>query len=291
LASRAVSVLERSEYDAEVNNRLASALQEANSRDTSALGMHLETIQGALEGLLQETIQLRYGGSVRRHTYVDGVSDADMLVILRSETALDSSPHELISGFVEALQTRLPNTEVSAGNLSAKVKFSDGIEIQLLPAFKTRDGLRIARARGETWSGVIRPDEFAREITRQNQGLSGNLVRAIKLYKIAQSSVPEDDQLTGYHVESIAIDAFRNYTGPMQHKDVFLHLARAARDAVLRPMPERTGQSAYVDSDLGPEGSPERVRISNRIRRMVSRLESANSSADLEAWDQQFGPW
>jgi len=291
ISSRIGSDIDQGAYANDVNNRLAEALQDANARDTGRLNTHLETIQRTLENELGESIQLRYGGSLRRHTSVDGLSDADLLVILRANTALDASPKALIEQFAQALRVRLPDTDISTGSLSVKVRFGDATEIQLLPAFRTPSGLRIARPLGDTWSGVIRPDLFAQGLTELNQRLSGNVVRAIKLYKIAQSSLPEPDQLPGYHIEAIALEAFRNYSGPFQYKDVFLHLARQASQAVLSRMPETTGQSAYVDSDLGAPSSPERVRVSKSIQRMVKRLELADSQGNIEAWEEQFGPW
>lgn len=291
IAGRIGSSIDQGAYANDLNNRLAAALQDANARDTGQLNIHLDTIQRTLENDLGESIQLRYGGSLRRHTSVDGISDADLLVILRAETALDASPKALIDQFAQALHSRLPDTEISTGSLSVKVRFADGTEIQLLPAFRTSTGLRIARPRGDTWSGVIQPDLFARELTALNQRMSGNVVRAIKLYKIAQSSLPDQDQLDGYHIEAIALGAFESYTGPFQYKDVFLHLARQASVAVLNRMPETTGQSAYVDSDLGAPGSPERTRVSKSIQRMVRRLELAGSQGSIEAWEEQFGPW
>jgi hypothetical protein len=59
----------------------------------------------------------------------------------------------------------LPNTDATAGKLALTVKFSDGYEIQVLPALATKTGIRIAAADGNEWSNVIKPEKFARELT------------------------------------------------------------------------------------------------------------------------------
>ena len=53
----------------------------------------------------------------------------------------------------------MPNTQVWTGNLAVTVKYSDGHEIQLLPAIRTRNGYRIANPTRNEWSGVIHPGE------------------------------------------------------------------------------------------------------------------------------------
>jgi len=138
-----VSDQERSEYKAQVNDFLAEVLREANVRDADATNRHLETVRQALQGLLEDSIELRFGGSVSKHTYVDGLSDVDLLVVLSRDTAVDSSPKDLIADFANALHERLPNSDVETGAMSVKVRFGDGTELQLLPAFKVGDGFRI----------------------------------------------------------------------------------------------------------------------------------------------------
>lgn len=279
---------DRAEYKASLNEFLADLLREANLRDAGAINSHLDTVKQALENLLEDSVELRFGGSLSKHTYVDGISDVDLLVVLSRDTAVGASPKDLIEEFANAVRERLPNTEVEVGSMSIKVRFGDGIELQLLPAFKVGDGYKIPRPRGETWSDVVRPREFAGRLTDVNQSNSGKVVPLVKLFKIAQERLPENSRLSGYHVEAIAAEAFRDYHGPMDRSEMFLHLARAAAEMTTRPLAETTGQSAYVDGDLGPAGSNARLRISDSIRRLVTRLERANETGQLDPWIEAF---
>ena len=186
------------------------------------------------------------------------------------------------------MRSRLPNTDIDIGRISVKVHFSDGTDIQVLPSFPVRNGYKIPRYQGDSWSGVIRPREFARSLTEVNRSNAGNVVKAIKLYKIANDKLPEHGRLQGYHIEAIAIRAFQNYTGPLELREMFMHLCRAASEQVKSPMVETTGQSAYIDNDLGAAGSTGRLKTSDTINRMVQRLEIANSQCQLDAWNEVF---
>lgn len=291
LVQEATQAQERTDYQARANDVLLEALQQANARDSAAVGNHLGEIQAALEDRLEDSVQLRYGGSVRKHTYVDGLSDVDILVLVRGDVAADASPKDLIRQFESTLRERLTGAEITAGDLSVKVRFADGADLQILPAFRSGTGYRIARPRGESWSGVVRPDAFARSLTSVNQANGGAVVKAIKLTKIAQESLPPGDRLDGYHLESIAVRAFEGYQGSSQPKETLLHLLRRTAEAVRTPVQEPTGQSTYVDSYLGEAGSPERLRIAGKFRRLANLLEVADERADLDAWQRIFSEW
>ncbi len=288
LLRESFSEQQQAEYKVMVNDLLGEVLREANVRDADATNRHLDTVRQALENLLEDSVDLHFGGSLIKHTYVDGLSDVDLLVVLSRETAVGSSPRDLIEDFASAVRDRLPNTEVQVGAMSVKVHFADGTDLQLLPAFRVADGYRIPRPQGESWSDVVRPREFATRLTEANQSNSRNVVPVIKLFKIAQGSMPEDSRLSGYHVEAIAAEAFRNYQGPLERREMFLHLARAASNMVLNPLAETTGQSAYVDSYLGPAQSSARIQASGRIRRLVTRLERASDRGELDSWNEAF---
>lgn len=274
-------------HKAEVNEILAEALQSANTRDSELAGQRLEDVQEAIEDLLEESVNLRFGGSVSKHTYVDGLSDVDALLILNRASAEGKSPKELLAELAGAIADRV-HAEVAAGDLAITVRFSDGMELQLLPAFQAGDGYRIARPRGETWSDVIRPKRFAEALTEVNQANGGNVVPAIKLFKIAQENLPRNARLSGYHIEALATAAFDGYQGQVDRKSVFLHLLRSAADKVAMPIAETTGQSTYVDRYLGGPDSPERERVAGHIRRLARRLDSADEKLSTAAWEEAF---
>ena len=267
---------------------LSEVLQEANVRDADAVNRHLETARGAIEGQMGDAVDLRFGGSVRRHTYVDGLSDVDLLVVLNRDVAAEASPRELLTEFAAALRGRLPDTDIEVGDISVKVHFRDGTDLQLLPAFRIGGGYKIPRRYGETWSGVIKPREFATSLTEVNQSNARKVVPVIKLFKIAQLRFPQSAQLTGYHAEAIAVEAFKEYRGPLDLREMFLHYCRSAAARVASPMQETTGQSTYIDSYLGPANSSARAAAATRITHLATRLQNADDRCAVESWEDAF---
>ena len=128
-----------------------------------------------------------------------------------------------------------PRTDVSTGKLAVTVRYSDGVEIQILPAIKTKSGIRIPDPKSNGWSRVIRPEKFAEKLTKVNQENQGRVIPAIKLTKglAARSIQREKDKISGYHLESLAIEAFKNYKGSHDRKRMVNHFLGFSAGAVL----------------------------------------------------------
>ena len=76
----------------------------------------------------------------------------------------------------------------SAGNLAVTVSYSDGTEIQILPAIRTNSGgVRIANPGSNQWSNVARPDDFAKKLAKVNTVRDGRVVPIGKLDSLAKS--------------------------------------------------------------------------------------------------------
>jgi hypothetical protein len=285
-------VADRQVYDAEVNRLLNHALAEFNDRDVDGDRDRLAGILDALDALdaeEDEAIVLRFGGSVRKHTFVDGLSDVDVLAIVNEDRLGDRSPQDVLAVFAARLRNRLSGVEVEAGTLAITVRYPDRREIQVLPALSTSTGVRIASVDGDGWSRVVRPAVFARKLTEVNQALGNRVVPAIKLFKGIAAALPGTTKLTGYHAESLAIEAFTGYDGPLTPKAMVHHLFRSSAERVLRPIRDRTGQSLHVDDRLGKQGSYARRQLSARLDRIAKRIEAADRRGDVDAWHAMLG--
>src|SRR6266498_1478796 len=131
-------------YQAACNEALQSLLTEFNNRNADAIGRRLDQIKSALSQDIEGTLDLRFGGSVAKHTFVDGLSDVDSLVLLNKSELADLNPVQVKKYFAERLQAEFGDqAEVTEGQLAVTLRFDD-VEIQLLPAVKTADGYRIA---------------------------------------------------------------------------------------------------------------------------------------------------
>ena len=278
---------ENSKYETEVANILASLLTKFNDRDYEAINRHLEEIRKALEKDIEGTIDLLFGGSVAKHTYVDGLSDIDSLVILDSCDLADQSPEEAKEYFVERLKERFPKTEVKEGVLAVTVRFSDA-EIQLLPAVSCQNHVKISDQTGRNWS-KINPDSFRKVFTETNQQNGRKVVPVVKLAKAIVATLPEKHQISGYHAESLAVHIFRNYKGDLKLKPMLRHYFQEASQLVRQPIRDRTGQSVHVDNYLGTPNSLERKIVSDAFGRISRRMSNADNASSVDEWHKLCG--
>jgi Second Messenger Oligonucleotide or Dinucleotide Synthetase domain len=286
LRQEAQERLERTRLDADVNGLLQRLLVEINDRDSERVSERLDEIVQALRNEVAEIDRLLFGGSVAKHTWVDGLSDVDSLVILDAAEVGERTPEEMRRQFEDILRRRLDMGEVAAidvGRMAVTVKYQDGMEIQLLPAVERGDALTVSSPSGADWARID-PKRFSERLSQLNRDQAGAAVPAIKVAKaILAAQLPEEGRPTGYHVEALAIAAFEGYDGPRTPKAMAQRFFERAAEDVLRPISDVTGQSRYVDADLGGVDSPERRRLARNIGRVGRTMESASSAADWQA--------
>jgi len=270
------------QFESEVSGIINLLLADYNNRDVSVIQGHLDTIKSALEQEIEGNVDILYGGSVAKHTYVDGISDIDALVLIDKSELKDKSPAEVKQYFFERLQARLPRTQIGQGNLAVTVEFRDS-EIQLLPAIRHESGFKIADFTGNNWS-AIKPIEFTRLLTGINKNKGGKVVPTIKLAKSIISELPESQRLSGYHVEAIAVEVFQKYQGSQKTKDMLKYFFDEASRQVLRPIGDTTGQSRHVDDYLGSVNSADRNRVSKSLDRISRRMKNADGAQSIAQW-------
>ena len=83
--------------------------------------------------------------------------------------------------------------------------------------------------------------------------------------------------LSGYHVEALAVSAFREYSGPRTPKAMLTHLVSQSSRDVLHPIRDVTRQSRYVDESLGPSASPARQTLSRILEGLARNMEKTQS--------------
>ncbi|WP_160725011.1 CBASS oligonucleotide cyclase [Bacillus sp. USDA818B3_A] len=279
--------INQEKLESDINQLIKGLFQEINDRDVEVINRHLETIKSALEKDMEGFVDLKFGGSITKNTYSTGISDVDMLVQINNSDLATANPIEALQRFKEQLHRRLPKTDVKIGKLAVTVKFASGHEIQLLPSIKTETGYRIPLPGENKWSNVIKPSKFAEKLTNVNKSNGNKVVPIIKLIKNINATLPKQRQLSGYHLESLAIDAFNNpANSPRTFKGMIEHFCRHAESAVLKPITDSTGQSVHVDTYLGKANSTERQRASNTFKQLLKKMNQANS---LDTWKEILG--
>ncbi len=284
LEEQARKRLEQSRLDSAVNSLLQHELTDINDRDTDLTNERLEAIEQALGSRIGEVERLIFGGSVAKHTFVNGLSDIDALVEIADERMAAHSPDEVRSNFAKALKQALPQgavEDIREGRMAVTVKYLDGTEIQLLPTIRVGGEIAVSSWDSKSWMS-IRPHNFARSLTSTNQSLGGAVIPAIKVAKAIFANKLGDDGPSGYHVEALAVEAFRRYSGPRTPKAMATHLVRSASERVLRPVRDDTGQSRYVDESLGESNSAARRALSRRLGGLARTMENSQSIGDWQ---------
>ena len=274
-------------YDTEVNQILGDFLKEFNNRDVQGTREILDEVKEELGDEIGESVDLVFGGSVSRHTYLEGLSDTDALVVFDPVDIAHESPSHLIDRFRQRLGMLFGVENVTVGDLAVTVKVR-GKEVQLLPALRDGERFRIGAPDGRSWSR-INPRTFAEKLTQANQAQDRKLVPAIKLAKSIIAKLPKKQQLNGYHVESLAIEAFKNYEGQRTYKAMVTHFFKSAVELVNAPILDRTGQSLYVDEHLGKSNSAERLLVSHALQRVQRKLLNGDASKSVETWSEIVG--
>ena len=275
-------------FEAEVSAEINTLLADYNNRDTNAIKSHIDAIVKAIQKEIMGTFDIVFGGSYQKHTYVDGLSDIDSLVLLNNSELINKTPNEVLKYFSDMLKERFPESNIEIGKIATTIRFADGKIIQLLPAVKSVDGFKISNANGDKWS-KIKPGNFTEKLTETNKKNSDKMIPTIKIVKAINSYFPKSKQLTGYHIESLAIEAFKACPGKENIKKMLQHFFESAKVLVKSPIKDKSGQSVYVDEYLGRKNSIERKQISIILDRISRRMKNANSSASVEQWMEILG--
>ncbi|MDE0087813.1 MAG: CBASS oligonucleotide cyclase [Candidatus Poribacteria bacterium] len=264
----------------EVADFFQEELKEINAHDYEAINRHKQTIADKLKSEC-DVENIRFGGSHSTHTDVQGLSDIDMLADLGDFKGSQPSD-QTIKDFTNAIKERLPNTKVSSGVMAVTVEFSDGLQVQILPAFRHRDGYQISDPNGKGWIQTF-PKRFARELTSVNQKLSGQVVPTIKLIKSICDA--NNVGVSSYHVSNMALNVFKHYAGPKTHQKMLQHFFNNAKSLCLKPTVDPSGQTQYVDGDLS---SSKRKRMAGDFAQIENKIKKAIESPSLTKWKDLF---
>ncbi len=270
-------------FETKVSEEIGNLLSEYNDRDTEAVRRTLDRVTEALSEELEDTpLAPIFGGSVRKHTYVDGISDVDALLVLKDDSLHSLAPSKVLDYFESKIEKEFPSATVERDRMSVSIG-SDDATLQILPAIRKGKQLYIPSASGQEWS-KIRPEAFFKKLSEVNARNQDKVVPTIKMVKGINDTFPEQQKLTGYHIESLAIEAFKDYSGATNTKAMIERFFDFAKEAVLSPIRDRTGQSVHVDGYAGPKRSECRRLMAQNLNRIARRIKNANANRSTDKW-------
>lgn len=277
------------EFEVELSATLTNLLVGYNDRDIEKTRERLDQIKSELEDEVESSFDQFFAGSVAKHTYVDGLSDIDSVLIINDSTLENKTPDAVLDKLTSILKKRLDDdVDISHGRMAVTIEYQDGMKIQVLPAIEVGNKLKIPSSRTADWSHVDDPKGFQEALTRRNEECGNKLVPTIKLAKAINGTLPEAQQLSGYHIESLAIDAFRNYNGVKSVAAMLPAFFERAKDSILTPIKDTSGQSIHVDGYLGPANSDARKNASHLLERIAKRMRNATAAGSKAQWLSLF---
>ena len=273
--------------DDNFNRYCEQLLAQYKRRNTKAVTRHIRSVCDILSHEDDHVVQTKFGGSVQKGTYVTGLSDVDVLLMVNQSSLKNKPPSKVMAYVRNTIQQRFPKNPVKAGKLAVTVSYADKTELQILPAIRTTDGFRIAEPGSTKWSNVIHPERFTDRLIEVNNERGGRVVPVIKLAKAMANCFIKDSskRISGYHMESLAIGAFGGYEGELDPRSMLLHYLRHLMKAVMTPIKDPTGQTRYVDEYLGQANSGPRKGDSTHFGQMRGKV---NSCKTREEFDDLF---
>lgn len=160
-----------------------------------------------------ETTNSLYVGSYGRNTAIDA-SDIDILVELpqseyeRYDYSKGNGQSRLLQAVKSAIQTAYPRSDVRADGQVVKITFSDGIDFEILPAFKQTDWYGNVTYKypdsnmGGNWRST-NPKAEQDAMRQKNNDSSGLLSDTCKHFRRVKA-----DRYSSYHLSGIVIDSF-----------------------------------------------------------------------------------
>ena len=270
--------------DDNFNKYCEQLLIQYKRRNTKAVTRHLRSVCDILSHEDDHVVQTKFGGSVQKGTYVTGLSDIDVLLIVNQSSLKNRPPSKVIAYVRNTIKQRLPENPVTAGRLAVTVGYGDKTELQILPAIRTSDGFRIAEPGSIKWSNVCHPDRFVDRLIEVNNACGGRVVPTIKLAKAMADCAIRDSsrKISGYHMESLAIDAFAEYEGELDPKSMLVHFLGYSIKAVMNLIEDPTGQTSHVDGYLGQAKSKLRRGASTQFGQMRSKVNSCKTKREFD---------
>ena len=95
-------------FEVDLNSLLGDLLASANSRDVGLVQERLDDLKVEISDSLETSTDLLFGGSVAKHTYVDGISDIDSLLILNDPDLAAKKPSVALAKVADVVRNAAP---------------------------------------------------------------------------------------------------------------------------------------------------------------------------------------
>ena len=195
---------------------------------------------------------------------------------------LPLSSKQVLNSLADRLRDRFPKTTIETGKMAVTIGYSDGSEIQLLPAYRNGQRFEIPDPNSPHWI-QSNPTAFTRRLTGVNKANNGRVIPVIKLMK--RLCEKRGIELKSYHIENLALNAFDRYSDAKTYPAMLCRLLNYAKGNISRRLPDPSGQSDNIGASLS--GSQQKM-ISRQLKQVEDEIRGALESDSTEKWKYLF---
>jgi hypothetical protein len=279
-------------YDKDVDKYLRDELKCMNGRDTAKTRAETKEVVDLISAGLGTTLNTNLGGSVRKNTYVEGISDVDQLLYVDNTKLAAMTPKDVLKYMHAKCIGKIDALDIRQGKLALTITKYDGQELQFLPAIDAGNGkYRIPSGKDNKWSNPIDPKKFTDELTAANRACGGNAIPAVKVIKKMIHNAGLDDKIGGYSIENYMIDAVKNskFNSDTSIRVIVRETLSTAARSVKHPTLDVTRQSRYIDERLGPANSVNRNYVSSELKNLRNKVNLADNEQNVSVWKDLIG--
>ncbi len=254
-------------------------------------------------------IETKLIGSLQRNTRIQPRSidafDIDILVILGEFHGISSdgsgvSPSDAIDEIYEIMKEHetYKKMDPSKDYPTVYIEYSDGIKVELVPAYKDfiyepkERGYRIPKSYYE-WA-TADYDYDADYISKKNEETGGYLIPTIKMLKAAKRNLfPE---MKSYHLEVIAVNVIpaivsylKENRYQISYPFVIYSFFLMAKDEIIKSVRISGSKSLNDDSYVSYNEKIELAKLFKTIAELTEILIKLDGREAIEGWRELFG--
>lgn len=224
------------------------------SYDRTQFESHRTTVRLAIEERL-DTSKVDLMGSFARGTAIHGVSDVDLLVVLRKRTLLWGdhlkTSNTVLSEVREAIRDRFPHTTVSRDCQAIVAAFSDGTHpVDIVPAYYEDQAGEQNNPRYQIPDGAggwmrTSPGSHNRFLSDADQRAGGQLKYVGQLFKYWRTTRSSPVPISGFHVELLLAQG-ELCQGPRSYAQIFRDLLVLLSKRNCAALRDPVGISGYI---------------------------------------------
>lgn len=233
-----------------------------------------------------DEIEIILAGSYQHGTFDAENSDVDLLVQLNNPAYLAMAPR-ISKKVITSMLRELPHSKIVRIGKHAVTIAIHGRRYQFVPMINDGKKKYIASGDGSRWK-IFDPKKFTRNLESIDRKHDGKVKTAITLVKRLNTNMEHKYRLTSHDIECIALEKFEQMPSNASLQKMITDLVGYIAFRVHNPQPDCTGQSRYVDEELGKCFNKRRHAISEEYSKLHESLKKCEEKNDCEGIERML---